>query len=178
MNTHIVLLRGINVSGKNIIKMAELRQALSSGGFEHPKTYIQTGNIVLKTTENASDTSKRVAQIIEEKFNLTVPTLTINASDIATAFTHNPFGLESALNKTTYFGFMWAAPSVENIATLQTIDYPPEEVSIHHNIVYLHSPNGAGKAKITHALLERKLGVKVTIRNYNTLKKLLEMSQE
>lgn len=156
--------------------MAELRAALTQAGFENPKTYIQTGNIVLQSTDNAATTASRVAQIIKDQFNLTVPTLVISSADINKAFKHNPFGLESAKNKTTYFGFLWAMPSADAIQQVEHIKYPPEEVNVFENIIFLHSPNGAGKAKITHALLERKLGVNLTIRNYNTLKKLLELS--
>jgi uncharacterized protein (DUF1697 family) len=177
MNTHIVLLRGINVSGKNIIKMADLRSALQQEGFENPTTYIQTGNIVLQSSDTAQEVTSRVAQTISTHFTLSVPTVTIQRHDIENALEHNPFGEESAKAKQTYFGFMWPQPEASGLAAAKEINYPPEALAFYQNIVFLHSPNGAGKAKITHSLLERRLGVNVTIRNYNTLKKLLELSQ-
>ena len=52
MKKHIILLRGINVSGKNKIQMAALRQLLNELNFQNVQTYIQSGNIVLDSEED------------------------------------------------------------------------------------------------------------------------------
>lgn len=49
MKTYFVLLRGVNVSGKNIIKMAILKDLLIKNDFKNVTTYIQSGNIILET---------------------------------------------------------------------------------------------------------------------------------
>lgn len=177
-NTHIVLLRGINVSGKNKIKMAELRAALAAHGFERVQTYIQSGNIVFCSDENRESVCAQIAKIIYNKWQYTVMVIGVSAAELKESLALNPFGLESAKNKTTYFGYLKSTPEPSNIAALQSISYPPETVKFQNGFLFLHSPHGAGKAKITHKLLERKLAVGVTIRNYNTVSRLIAIAEE
>ena len=62
MNTYLVLLRGINVGGKNKIPMADLKKCLEDNGFDQVSTYIASGNVILRSSRSAQD----VKSIIEE----------------------------------------------------------------------------------------------------------------
>jgi len=73
METYISMLRGINVSGKNIIKMENLKEMYASLGFKNIQTYVQSGNVIF-TSENQK--SKKLEQAITQqiKENLGIPT--------------------------------------------------------------------------------------------------------
>jgi len=64
MNIYIALLRGINVAGQKIIKMADLAKCFESMKFKNVKTYIQSGNVIFETI--ISDTNK-LSKKIEKK---------------------------------------------------------------------------------------------------------------
>lgn len=70
MNTYVVLFRGINVGGKNKIPMAGLKQCLEDLGFTDVTTYIQSGNVILRSDLEASTVKKHIEAILPEKFKL------------------------------------------------------------------------------------------------------------
>jgi uncharacterized protein (DUF1697 family) len=75
MKKYIVLLRGINVSGKNKLPMEELRGLLNDLGFQNVQTYIQSGNIILDSNEGKSVTCNTIKEGIQNKFGYDVPVL-------------------------------------------------------------------------------------------------------
>ncbi|MFP3339017.1 DUF1697 domain-containing protein, partial [Micrococcus sp. SIMBA_131] len=73
MTTYVGLLRGVNVGGQNKINMSELRDALSSEGFQHVKTYIQSGNVLFQSEEPEALLRKKMEETIRKQFELKVP---------------------------------------------------------------------------------------------------------
>jgi len=73
MKTYLALLRGVNVGGKGIIKMAELRMALETAGFMNVRTYIQSGNVFFDAEEqDVAELAKQVEHVLEHDFKLPV----------------------------------------------------------------------------------------------------------
>lgn len=70
MNEYVILLRGVNVGGKSRVPMAELRDALSDHGYENVSTYINSGNVLLSSSESASEVKAKVEGLITENFML------------------------------------------------------------------------------------------------------------
>lgn len=70
MNTYVVLLRGINVGGKNKVPMAELRSYLEELGFADVSTYIASGNVILKSDKSATEIQTVIEEMLPAKFNL------------------------------------------------------------------------------------------------------------
>lgn len=70
MNTYLLLLRGINVGGKNKISMIALRQMLEEEGFHSVTTFIQSGNVILQSNLDASALGRKVETLLPEKFTL------------------------------------------------------------------------------------------------------------
>ena len=75
MKKYIVLLRGINVSGKNKLPMAELRDLLKNLDFQNVQTYIQSGNIILDSDEGKSLICNKIKEGIQDKFGYDVPVI-------------------------------------------------------------------------------------------------------
>lgn len=174
MSKHIVLLRGVNVSGSNIIKMAELKQTLNDTGFKDAVTYIQSGNIVLSSDKPKEEVSLEIHNLIKSKFDLDVPVITLSGSELKKIKDSNPF---KEVEDKCYFVFLFDQPLQVNCEKLAENSYPNEEYVIAEDVIYLYPKLGAGKAKLNNNVLENKLKVTATARNLNTVNKLIELAQ-
>jgi uncharacterized protein (DUF1697 family) len=179
METYIALLRGINVSGQKQIKMAALKASLEEAGLQRVRTYIQSGNVVF---EHDSQDPKRLASLIEQdilkRFGFDVHVILITPSELATVLTSNPFLNSRGEDvKLLYVTFLADEPVPASIADLKNVNYSPEEFSLRGKQLYLFAANGYGNAKMNNNFFETKLKVKATTRNWNTITKLVELSQ-
>ncbi len=177
METYIALLRGVNVSGKNLIKMAELVQALSGTGLRNVRTYIQSGNIVFES--ESTDCGMLMALIsgtVLEQFGLQVPVQVLKRSDLSDICDKNPFisdhGLPPDHLHLTLFN---TCPDPVLSGKINPEDYSPDEFIILDKAVYLYCPSGYGKTKLNNGFFEKKLKVSATTRNWATVKKLVSM---
>ncbi|WP_435315278.1 DUF1697 domain-containing protein [Cellulophaga fucicola] len=176
MITYIALLRGINVSGKNKILMADLKQMLLKLKLANVTTYIQSGNVVFTTDEvDVTVLSEKIKKEIFKVFGLDVPVLVLAASALQTIFKNNPFTAEE--EKETYFVLLKSAPNTVLISEVNKGTYATEKFVITNSCIYLRCLNGAGKAKCNNNFFERKLKVQATTRNYKTMVKLIEISE-
>ena len=173
MSTYISLLRGINVSGQKKILMADLKALYEELGFINVQTYIQSGNVVFGCKETTpTQLQKIIFNKIKSHYGFEVPNLILTPNEVEEALNNNPY---QDIEK-PYFTFLSENPLQENIDALNSISFENEFFELKGNVLYAHYPNGAGRAKMTNNLIERKLNVKATTRNLNTTKKLLEMA--
>lgn len=180
MTTHLALLRGINVSGHNMIKMETLKTTLEGIGFQNVTTYIQSGNVFVDTEEeNPSKVGFLIKQEIFKAFGHEVPVVIINKEDLMACFKNNPFLKEKEIDtKKLYVAFISIALKNESINDLKTSQFKPDEVAIDQNRIYIKYAVGAGKTRFDQKYIEKKLNVTATIRNWNTVTQLLKMFEE
>lgn len=180
MTTHLALLRGINVSGHNMIKMEALKAMLEKIGFTNVRTYVQSGNVFVDTEEeNASKVGFIIKQEIFKVFGHEVPTIIIAKEDLELCFKNNPFLKEKeADTKKLYVAFVSIALKSENINDLKISQFKPDEASIDENKIFIKYAVGAGKTRFDQKYIEKKLNVTATIRNWNTVTNLLNMYDE
>ena len=177
MKKYIALLRGINVSGQKKIKMTELKSLLEKLDFQNVETYIQSGNIIFSSKENSVKTLKRkISAGIKNKFGFEVHTFVITSKEIKDVLINNPFVKKNRDIERLYATFLSEQPLKEKIQNLNSSDFSPEEYQIVGNIIYLHLPNGAGKAKLNNNFFENKLKVNATTRNWKTINTLSELT--
>ncbi len=175
MTKYIILLRGVNVSGSNLIKMAELKAAIeNSKHFANVQTYIQSGNILVSSALTSKQVEKEIHAIINTQFDFDVPVLALEKQQLIDVLNNNPFDKED--EKKQYFMFLYSEPAVEINAAINAANYPNEEFLLGNKVIYLHFTLGAGKAKLNNNIFEKKLKVIATTRNRNTVKKLIELS--
>ncbi|MFC3876803.1 DUF1697 domain-containing protein [Winogradskyella maritima] len=171
-----MLLRGINVGGHNKLPMVDLRQALTSEGFADVKTYIQSGNIILKSElNNVAKIKTKIAKAIKTHFELDIPVLAKTPSELRVIFDDCPF--EDAVKQVSYFVLLSQKPTSDKVGIAQQKTYPNEEFHIINDVIYFFPKNGYGRAKFNLAYFERVLETKATARNYKTMLKLLELSE-
>ena len=173
----IALLRGINVSGKNKIRMAELKALFEGLGCESVITYLQSGNVVYDPPKILS--AKSIELAIQNQMGLQVPVLTITADTLTRISKNNPFLNENDAEPAhCYVTFLWKTPSQASVAALELPNNETGRYSISNNGIYVHCPNGYGRTKIHNVFFEKKLGVLATTRNWKTVNALLAMSAE
>ena len=180
MTTHLALLRGINVSGHNMIKMEALKTTLEAIGFQNVLTYIQSGNVFVDTEEeNASKVGFVIKQEIFKVFGHEVPIVVVNKEDLAVCFKNNPYLQEKDIDtKKLYVAFLSTTLKSENINDLKVSQFKPDEASIDGNKIYVKYAVGAGKTRFDQKYIEKKLNVIATMRNWNTVTQLLKIYEE
>lgn len=180
MTTHLALLRGINVSGHNMMKMEALKTMLENIGFTNVRTYLQSGNVFVDTEEeSASKVGFMIKQEIFKVFGHEVPTIVITKEDLELCFKNSPYLKGKDIDtKKLYVAFVSTALKSENINDLKISQFKPDEASIDGNRIFIKYAIGAGKTRLEGKYIEKKLNVIVTMRNWNTVTNLLKMYSE
>lgn len=178
METYIAFLRGINVGGQKKMPMIEVREMMTRTGFKNVRTYIQSGNIIFKSELNSTkELQGLIHRAIEETFGFDVPVLVKTANEIRGVLLKNPYNNENDLaHNRVYFVLLQDTPDAELVKTFKSMNFPNEKFRVSDTCVYLCCENGYGKAKLSNNMIERKLEVKATARNYRTMNKLLEIA--
>lgn len=182
MSTFLALLRGINVSGKKIIKMEDLRRLMGDAGYTNVKTYIQSGNVIFESGETSKDTLARdIEALIEKQYGFDVTVIVTDKLSVEQAIDNNPFTVgreeEPSGFKKLYVTFLSDAPSSENIEKLRQSPIGEDLIEFVGNILYFKLESKASDSKLSNALIETKLRLKATTRNWNTTLKLLSMME-
>lgn len=173
------MLRGVNVGGHNQIKMDSLRLLCQSLGYRDVQTYIQSGNIVFRTRERGNATiENQIALGIEEEFGIRCGVVVRTVSELRDSLEKNPFAERTGIEPgKLLFLFLATEPSADVRSRLQQINSKPEELRISKRELYIYFPNGMGRPKLSIPMLERTLGMVSTGRNWNTVKKLLQIAE-
>jgi len=176
MKTYIALLRGINVSGQKKILMADLRELLEKSGLNEVQTYIQSGNVVFQSTLSASECEHTIFQAIKNAYGWEVPVLVRTSEALSAILNNCPFA--EGRKEKSYFIILHSEPEKGVIEETQKLSIPEEDFQITEACVFIHYAIGAGKAKYGTNWFEKKLNVKATARNFNTMIKLLQLSSK
>jgi len=178
METYIVLLRGVNVGGHRKVKMSQFKEMLEGLGYTGVQTYIQSGNAVFKTgSAEAGPLQLQIEQAINHHFGFEVKTLVLPQKTVVDTVERNPFLPEFAQEtEKLYYTFLFESPVQDRMEMLQQVDAPGERFKKQGDCLYFCYQNGYGNAKISNPLVEAKLKVPATTRNWRTMMKLIEMA--
>ena len=158
MSTWILLLRGINVGGKNILPMNELVRLLQSLNLENIKTYIQSGNAIFRSSREVSPKlAASIATKIDSRHGFKPHVLILSADQLENAIASNPFPEAEAEPKTLHLLFLASAPAAPDIQSLTKAKSPSEQFHLADHVFYLHAPDGIGRSKLA-AKAEKLLG--------------------
>jgi uncharacterized protein (DUF1697 family) len=177
MSIYIALLRGINVSGYNKIKMADLKDSLSSLDIKNIQTYLQSGNVIFESSiSTISELERQIKVKILKDFRYEIPVLVLTKESLNKVFKNNPLLDDTSLDiKKIYTVFLAKTPVKEMFREIQSNPDFPESMVLKNRIIYLYYTNGYGRSKVNNNFFERKLKVAATTRNWNTISKLHEL---
>jgi uncharacterized protein (DUF1697 family) len=176
MKPYICLLRSVNVSGVNIIKMAALKTFFESLRFQNVATYIQSGNVLFNSEEMPSPSY--LEEKIQEKFNTkNVAVVLKTPEELTEIIEQNPFKHHPNLDpKKHYVHFLETIPEEPLTTALSNISFKHEFFIVMKNVIYVYYEADQSRAKLSNAFFEKKLRTRATARNWNTTNTLLSLS--
>lgn len=181
MGTYIALLRGINVTGHNKIKMTELKQLFIDSGFSEVVTYIQSGNVIFQSEQlDILKIEQIIIKAVEKQFGYSIKVLVVTKSQLAAIFNSNPFIERENIDTTKlYVTLLSNQPEIDGIEQIEGLTATNDDAfKVIDKSVYLYCPNGYGRTKLNNNLFEKKLKSSATTRNWKTITKLIELSNQ
>jgi uncharacterized protein (DUF1697 family) len=173
---HIVLLRGVNVGGNRRISMARLRESLVGLGYDDVATLLQSGNIVLTSTEKPAALQSALAERLSEVFGAPLEVVVRTRAELARVIERNPLA-GVADNPSRYLvHFLSARLDARRMRELEALAVPPERLVAGARELYVWHPDGIRDSQLAALLARGKLGVVSTARNWNTVTKLLVLA--
>jgi uncharacterized protein (DUF1697 family) len=183
MTIYIALLRGINVGGKNIIKMAELKRVFEAIGLYEVKTYIQSGNVLFKSDEGEEALRKKIEHEIEVIFGFSVAVILRTVEELEQIIDNCPFSEEEisvaeslSESESLYVSLLAHAPSPEKIEYFKCYRSESEDFKVLGRDIFLLFHNSIRNSKLANNL--QKLGVPATVRNWKTINKLAALAKD
>ncbi|HEX5546512.1 MAG TPA: DUF1697 domain-containing protein [Ktedonobacterales bacterium] len=177
IRTYIALLRGINVGGHRLIKMADLKAMFEAFGFGGVQTYIQSGNVVFQADEAEEPLRERIEQQIAATFGFPVVVALRTHDELARVVAACPFAPDAlAEDERLYVALLAETPMPAGIERMLASKTAPDEFRVLGREVYLLYRQNMRESQLTNNLLESRLGVPATSRNWRTLTTLAAMS--
>ena len=180
MTVIVALLRGVNLASHNRIKMEALRSLHESLGLKDVQTYIQSGNVIFKTSDtNLVRLRNRIEKAMEQTVGFRPDVILRTVSDLRDVIARNPFAKRRGIDPSRLLvTFLSGDPAPEARDRALAIEADPEELKIYGRELYIYFPNGLARPKLSIARLEKALDTSGTGRNWNTVKKLMEIADK
>jgi len=174
MTRSVMLLRAVNVSGRNLVPMGRLREVLAPELGE-VSTYIASGNIVCDEPGDPAAACARVRALISAEFGVDTPVILRTHEALVRAENSHPFA--DASDKLLHAMFLEGPASPGAVAALEQRLVPGERIALTGEELWIaYSERGVHSTKLTKAALDKALGVAGTARNLRTVRTLVELT--
>ena len=178
----IVLLRGINISGKNKLPMSEFKKVLEENQYTNVSTYLNSGNVILESnTKNEEAIMKDIYEIVKAKFNLEIPIFVTNESTLESILSNSPEWWGTS-NKEIYDNLIFIIPPVKFEDVYNAIGEPKEGLEkikeYNNSIFWSYDLKNYRKSNWWVKTASVDIKDKITIRTANTMKKILELCKK
>ena len=192
MASHVALLRGINVGGRNKVPMADLREVVTSLGHTGVSTYIQSGNVLFSTAD--TDNARLAAALesaIEDRFGIWSSVVVLSRDELAQVLAANPYPDEPNA-RMVHVVFLNTEPPQDLLARISAAESAVaakgsrDTVQAAGHALFLHTPDGYGTSELAQAVFKiisppaksKKPGLAATARNWATAAKLLSLCEQ
>jgi len=174
MTSYVALLRAVNLAGRNRVGMADLREVAEGMGYAEPRTLLQSGNLLLRGPARPAVALERdLREAAKKKLGMEIDFFVRSAAEWRALVAKNPFPREAKSDPGHLIAIaLSGAPGGAELTALEAAITGRERVRLAGRTAYAVYPDGVGRSKLTMALIERKLGVRGTGRNWNTVLKL------
>jgi uncharacterized protein (DUF1697 family) len=179
LKQYVALIRGINVGGKNIVKMADLRLAFEKAGFLCVSTYIQSGNVLFQSDNQKDDIEKKIEDILHSIFNRAIKVVIVLESSLKKIINDAPSGFGDRLEK-YHFDVMFLKKPLTPSGLIKEMKLREGVDSIYpgKGVVYFTRLNERLSQSYLSKITQMPIYQKVTIRNWNTTTKLLSLMEK
>ena len=173
MTTYAALLRGVNVGGR-VVPSARLRSAFEELGYDDVATYIQSGNVVLRSGGSAASLTDAIERRLTKEFGHRIEVILRTGAQLRRIVGDNP--LADRAPASLHVTFLKKRPPASRVRTIDPGAQLPDEFRVVGTEVFVCCPSGYGRTKLNNAFFERKLGVSATTRNLRTVTALADMT--
>ena len=178
---YIVLLRGINISGKNKISMSDLKRELELNNYKNVITYLNSGNIILESNKDKNFISSNIHTIIKENFNLEIPIYVITYDELKDICNNLPeFSLVE--NKETYNNIIFIMEPLKSNDVIHEIGSKTNDIDIieeYKNIIYWsYDLKRYQKSNWWKKTASTSIKDMITIRTVNTIKNIIRLCEK
>lgn len=176
MSRAVLLLRAVNVSGRNKVPMSALRDLLAAEtDLQNISTYIASGNIICDAPVDAASASAQVRELIRAEFDVDTPVIARTHDELVAALTASPFA--HGAEKLVHAMFLEGEPRAGAAEALLERLVPGEDLALIGRDLWIeYSADGVHSSKLTKAVFDRALGVAGTARNLRTVRTLIELT--
>ena len=180
MTKYIAFLRGINVGGNSVIKMAELKKAFESLGFKNVKTVLASGNVIFESSRSdLFAIAQTIGRGLEKRFGW-IPVIVRTMSDVKRILRSDPFkGIRVTPDTRLYVTFLSTAPAHGKSGLKIPYESTGKELKILKlaDTVLFSALDVSGEIKTPNAMnvIEKEFGNNVTTRNWNTILKIARL---
>ncbi|MFE0701338.1 DUF1697 domain-containing protein [Streptomyces sp. NPDC058872] len=178
---YAALLRGVNVGGHRKVPMAELRNLAEELGHTDVRTHLQSGNVVFVTDAGADEERLGAAleEAVEDHFGFHVDCLVRDGDYLASVAEQCPFPATELAGKQLHAVYCSGPVDPERFTAVDREAHLPEEFALGDRVLYLRAPEGLGKSGLAAAIHRPSVlkGLVTTTRNWNTVRKLVEMTR-
>jgi uncharacterized protein (DUF1697 family) len=176
--SYVALLRGINVGGKNKVPMQTLRELLAGIGGSAVRTHLQSGNAVFAhQQEDPLRLAADLERAITAELGLTISCLVRTGADLRRVVAGNPFPMAGIDGARFLVIFLSGPVPLDRLAAIDPAAYAPDEFKPGITEIYGHFPDSIRDSKLAALFTDRRLGLTATARNWNTVTKLLALSE-
>jgi len=177
-NSYLALLRGINVGGKNVIKMDFLKEIFEKMGFYDVKTYIQSGNVLFKDIElEKVKLAKKIEEALFKNTNYEIMVLVITLSDFEKIIKDIPEEFGNNIKKYAY-DVLFLMDTLKPKEIMNKIKMVEGEDKIYEGKKALYVKRFSGKLTGSYIVKVLKISPNITVRNLKVTKELYELMLE
>ena len=175
MNTFAVFLRGVNVGGNAIINMKEFVLLQENNNYTGARSYINSGNITFQSKKTSSAVSKNIKKLIIENYSFPVEVIVKTKSELDEIINNSPYKDDESDFSKRVVALLSGDLSEGQESALLNNKNIIEPFYIVKDTIYIYYKNGAGRSKFTNNYIENTIKVVSTLRNWNTLLKMVEI---
>ncbi|MFD8914881.1 DUF1697 domain-containing protein [Streptomyces sp. NPDC059575] len=179
--TYAALLRGINVGGARKLPMADLRALLTGLGYDGVRTHLQSGQAVFSTeAREEAALEAELSKAIHEHFGFSVDVIVRDHAYLSAVADACPFPADELAPKQLHITYFSEPVTADRFAGIDPAAYLPEDFRLGDRCLYLYVPDGLGRSKLAEVLARPRVtkGLIATSRNWNTVRKLVELTAQ
>lgn len=177
MTRFVALLRGINVGGNNVIKMTDLKTAFEKHGFLDVTTFIQSGNVIFSSPKKHEALIKEIEKMLSDRFSYTAKIVLLSKDQLQTVLDNVPADWKKEKDIRCYIAFLKDSVTPDDIARDISINEEVDSLKVGKHALYMTTKLSGLTKSGFNKMIGKKIYQDMTIRNYNTSRKLLELME-
>jgi uncharacterized protein (DUF1697 family) len=173
---YVAFLRGINVGGKNMIKMEKLREIVASVGAENVKTYVNSGNVIFETKKTSDKKlAKEIHDAIQKELGMDISVMVRSIAEVQEIIEKNPYKGQFENHKDLHVFFLDEELSPEHRKMLLANNSDVEFLTVDGRTIYYLLRISIIDSSLGKGFIDKKLKIPSTARNWRTVNKIAEM---